>query len=273
MSKEIRRFEAGLSGVSGATLGCGKTAFLVYMGLQHHLGGRYVISNFHVEFADDVKPLEIILSPGRVDEYKNTTILGDEGYTVLESRGSGQNLDQTRIANRVVLTGRKNRNSINLSSQLPGMIDLRFRQQTNYKVMCSRKGPDMTEDPVKALDSRIRAAILGYSEKAHDFIGGTTMKFRVREVAKFYDTEESIEGNIRLKIHEIANIAREFKNVAEYEGSNPNKEEEWSLMYELENAKNDSKRKEKLRVYLDVPGYIAGEVLQVLEPSGGWHSR
>lgn len=187
----------GLWMVFGPHLGCGKTAFLVWLAYGHHLTGKRIWANFSVKFADWIAPAELLM----MKEHQDVTILIDELWTVLDSRQSisGEN----QFLNEIILASRKRGVTIMGTSQMPHMIDKRFRDIADYRVLCERRGKDHN------INATIKAHVATWDIRASKALAVRPFRFKVKDVAELYNTKEVIERNRRLYITELAKILRD----------------------------------------------------------------
>ncbi len=185
--------------ISG-NLGSGKTATMVWLAQKRKLKGQKIMSNITTTFTDDTDitaPAEILL----MHRHKNCCILIDELWTLIDSRSS--TTGENKFLNDIVLSSRKRGVTIMGTSQMPGMVDKRYRDIADYTVICERRGPD------NSLNSTIKAHITKPDFRAKQSIIVKTYSFKVRDVADLYDTNEIIEQDRRLYIIEMAKLLRE----------------------------------------------------------------
>lgn len=188
----------GLFMVFGPYLGCGKTAFLTWLAKRYHDHGVKVFANYRVKFPEaTIAPAEILL----MRNHSNCIILIDELWTIIDSRQStsGENM----FLNRVILTSRKRGVTIAGTSQMPHMLDKRFRDIADYRVLCERRGRPQDKRAM------IKAHIGVWNLKAKRMLSVRTRRFRVADVCHLYDTDEEIEQNRRVYIKEMAAVISE----------------------------------------------------------------
>ncbi len=215
----------GLWMVFGPYLGCGKTAFLVWLGQKHKLAGRKIYSNFNVSFADWVAPAEVLM----MRKHENCSILIDELWTIIDSRHS--TTGENKLLNDIILSSRKRGVTIIGSAQMPHMVDKRFRDISDYKVLCERKGRG---NDIKAT---IRAYVTSLDFRAKHMMVMKRYSFKVGEVSELYDTTETIEQDRRLFLREMAQIIRE---------------EDQELIIELSGCEGITEQRELLYTYAGV---------------------
>ncbi len=187
----------GLWMIFGPYLGCGKTWFLTWLGLQHKQAGKTIMSNYKVSFADIVAPAEVLL----MRKHSDCTILIDELWVLIDSRQSTSG--ENKFLNDIILSSRKRGVTIAGTAQMPHMIDKRFRDIADFRVLCERKG--------KGHDKRatIKAHVTTHDFRAKHQLALKTYRKKVSECADMYDTTESIENDRRLYIREMAQVIRE----------------------------------------------------------------
>jgi len=112
-------------------LGSGKTLFTTYLALND---SRAVFSNYRIKRDRSEKlTLENLFS----DSLKDALVIIDEAYVWLESRASSSNVN--RVLSYLLFQSRKKGIDIVLTSQLYSVIDVRFRELSDYYVVCKRK--------------------------------------------------------------------------------------------------------------------------------------
>jgi len=108
----------------------GKTLFLAEKATKF---SRPIYSNFKLN-VPNYKKLEI---DDLLNLPNNVNVFIDEGYTWLESRASGRNLNKA-ISYILFQSGKKGLD-IYLTAQLFSSVDLRFREQSDYLIYCRKK--------------------------------------------------------------------------------------------------------------------------------------
>ncbi len=189
----------GLWMVFGPYLGCGKTAFLVWLAKKHKAAGKKIFANFKVDdnICDMVAPAEILL----MRKHTDCTILIDELWLLIDSRQSTSG--ENKFLNDVILSSRKRGVTIAGTAQMPHMVDKRFRDISDYKVLCERKGRNLD------VRSMIKAHVTTLDFHSKKMLSLKTYRFKVQEVAGLYDTTESIEQDRRLYVREMAKAIQE----------------------------------------------------------------
>lgn len=187
--------------IFGPYLGCGKTAFLVWLARGHHAEGKKIYANFKVTFADIIAPAELLM----MQDLENCTILIDELWTIIDSRQSTSGENQ--FLNDIILSSRKRGVTIMGTSQMPHMVDKRFRDIADFRVLCERKG--------KELDRRafIKAHVATWDIRSTQMLALRRFKFRVGDVADLYDTRFVIERDRRLYISEMSKLLKKDKTL------------------------------------------------------------
>jgi hypothetical protein len=224
----------GLWMIFGPHLGCGKTAFLTWLGHQHKNSGKTIFANYQVTFADWIAPAEILM----MKKLENCTILIDELWTIIDSRQSlsGEN----KFLNDIILASRKRGVTIAGTSQMPHMLDKRFRDIADYRVLCTRRGKD------RSTKARIKAWIATADVRAPMGITLTRENFKVAEVADLYDTTQIIEQNKRLFIQEMSRLLKEDKD----------------LMQDLYSCENITEQRELLQTYAGIKRSLQVAILK-----------
>lgn len=191
----------GLWMISGP-LGSGKTASMVWLAQKHYAAGRHIMANFslHEYFQATIAPAEILL----MYPHNNCTILIDELWTLIDSRSSvsGEN----KFLNDIILSSRKRGVTIIGTSQLPGMVDKRYREIADYRCLCERKGLD------RSLNATIRLYVTAPDWTQRMGLAYKPYKFKVRDVAHLYNTNEIIENNRELYITELAKMFKKTQS-------------------------------------------------------------
>lgn len=189
----------GLWMIFGPYLGCGKTAFLVWLAKHHKAAGRKIYANFDVTFADLVAPSEVLL----MRKHSNATILIDELWVLIDSRQSTSG--ENKFLNDIILSSRKRGVTIAGTSQMPHMVDKRFRDIADYRVLCERKGKSHSRTAV------IKAHITTSNFRDTKGISLRTKRFKVGDVCDSYNTDQIIEQDQELYITEMAQSIRQEK--------------------------------------------------------------
>ncbi len=192
----------GLWMISG-NLRSGKTLFMTWLAYQQHKNGIPVLANYNVTFADLVAPAEILIM--RIDEYiekyDKCLLIIDDLHRIMDSRDS--TTGENKIATDVTINSGKDGMTIAGTSQLSGMVDLRYRDIADYKVLCERLGK------TKSRDARIKAWIGMPNFRADRSLSLEKRIIRVGDVCDLYDTTEKIQTNRRLKMKLWAQVIKE----------------------------------------------------------------
>lgn len=118
----------GLIGLPGS----GKTLFLTVFGYIAYRKGYRIMSNYKLNFPHEPLSLEKL---SKFDIQK-AVLLWDEIHTSMDSRRS---MDLVNMAlSYLVLQARKRELHIAYTTQILGMVDLRLRNITNYRVLCEK---------------------------------------------------------------------------------------------------------------------------------------
>lgn len=109
--------------------GSGKTTFTTLEGLRDV---RSIFCNYHI---DSERYNELDLE--KMHEIASSIIIGDEWYTEIDARNSSSkgNVYASYILNQ----SRKDENDFLITAQLFKSVDLRWREQSDYIVHCSRE--------------------------------------------------------------------------------------------------------------------------------------
>ncbi len=192
----------GLWMITG-NLRSGKTLMAVWLAKQHHDAGKRIFSNFHITFAEDVLPAEILM----LKDLQDCTIVIDELWTLIDSRSSvsGEN----KFLSDIILGSGKDGVTIIGTSQMAHMVDKRYRDIADYIVLCERRG--RTRD----LNAMIRAHITVQDFRAKHGIALKTKRVRVGDVASLYDTTEKIQSDRHLLIKEMGKHYRQDHRLME----------------------------------------------------------
>jgi hypothetical protein len=239
-------------------LGSGKTANVVWLALQAKRRGQYIASNFFIEFADDVLPAEVLLLDAE-GEFGNSTLSIDELWTIIDSRQSASG--ENEFLNKTILTSRKRGVTINGTAQLFHMLDKRFRGIADFTILCERLGQQ------RDLDAIIKTYWTFVDLRVPGGRAVKVMRFRVGDVAKYYDTNEAIESNKRLYVKEFVKRIREIKNVAYYENGGDEAKGikgTWTLMDALQQSNTVTMRRNNLSTYAGVRRSMQDAVLTEL---------
>ena len=203
----------------------GKTAFLAWLAHQHKLSGIKVFSNFNMTFSDWVAPAEIIMMRDPTD----CLIAIDELWAMIDSRQS--TTGENEFLDKIILGSGKDGVTIAGTSQMPHMVDKRFRDIADYKVLCERKGR------TKDRNATIKAHIGIHDFRAHRGLALSTKRFKVHEVCDLYDTTEKIERNKRVFIREMARVLQQ---------------DDQELMHDLRSAESVTEQRELLYAYAGI---------------------
>jgi hypothetical protein len=108
-------------------VGSGKTLLASYIASKVD---KPIYANYTLKLPEyhDLKPEDL----SKLKE--STLVIVDEAYTWLESRLSGRNINL--YMSYILFQSRKRGLDIILTDQLTGTIDLRFREMTNYEILC-----------------------------------------------------------------------------------------------------------------------------------------
>jgi hypothetical protein len=187
----------GLWMISG-NLGSGKTATLVWLARKHYAAGRKIMANFslHDSFKATIAPAEILL----MHRHQNCTILIDELWTMIDSRSS--TTGENKFLNDIILSSRKRGVTIMGTSQMPSMVDKRYRDIADYTILCERKGLD------RSLNATIKVYVTSPDWAAKMGLAIKGYRFKVRDVAHLYNTDETIEHDKELYISEMARLIK-----------------------------------------------------------------
>lgn len=207
--------------VTGA-LGSGKTLVATYLGYLRWREGREVYSNYYTAMSSEVLPLEVLL----MRKFDNCVILGDEGWTVIDSRQSTSG--ENEMLNRVILTSRKRGVDIILTAQMAHMVDKRYRGISDYQVLCERIGNERDRR------AKIKAYVCFWDTTQDLMRGVKPYRIKVGKYCDLYDTTEEIENDKRLWLAEMARIVREDRE----------------LMRDLQQGKNITARRNLLQFYV-----------------------
>ena len=181
----------------------GKTAFATWLAHEHKKHSTYIISNYSMTFADYTAPSEILIMKLKhlIEEHEKVTVVIDDLWVLMDSRDSASG--ENKFASDVMINSGKDGITIIGTSQMPHMVDKRYRDIADYRVLCERKGK--TRDR----NATIKAHITTMNFKAKKGISLKTQRFKVHEVCDLYDTKEKIERNRRLKMKLWAAIIKE----------------------------------------------------------------
>lgn len=228
----------------GPYLGCGKTAFLTYKAKEFYDAGWRVVSNYRLSFIDEEDYL-----PGLViiqTDFKEKVFCAiDELWTLVDSRRaiSGEN----RLLSTMLLSSRKRNKLIAGTAQQAHMLDKRYRDVADLRILCERRGKDRD----------LRAWIKWYAGAVElRAPGGMAIlkgRFRVGDVAGLYDTSEVIENNPEILIKALSNWVKTLPY--------PN----GSLLKELKMASNLTTKRHALQVYAHIERSMQDAILRELK--------
>ena len=170
-------------------LGSGKTYIMT---LLTYSDKRELWSNYKIN-SERYKQLDII---DLFDLPDNIILLMDEGYAWLESRASGDALNE--YLSNILYHSRKTFSDIYITTPDFSTIDKRFRKLVNYIIFCKHRDNFLSDD----------FQFLFYDKENHSFGSHTILYSNAKKYFNLYNTYEKIESHRKRKL--------EFKLLSKY---------------------------------------------------------
>lgn len=186
-------------------LGSGKTLFLTYLATKFN---RDVHSNYEIK-VKHYKPLKVI---DLLHLPNNIEVFIDEAYTWLESRVSSKALN--RYLSYILLQSRKRTINIYITAQLFSSVDVRFREQSNIIIVCSKVDNGFFYKILNRDNNGVKTLLFPF-EKAKNYY----KYFDTHEIIEPYDKDKLefnlLQSDTELLFNTSRNIARKIHDKIE----------------------------------------------------------